>query len=128
MFAYLWVIENPSDTLRLKRIINVPARKIGTRSVALAEQLAEQRGISLFSVVQHADEYSELGRGANAMRQFAQMIATLRRLLQEVSLSAFYEAMLDMTGYQEALENKNDAESRSPIGKYYGIKVQYCFL
>ncbi|MBS5149788.1 MAG: UvrD-helicase domain-containing protein [Butyricicoccus pullicaecorum] len=122
MFAYLWVIENPSDTLRLKRIINVPARKIGTRSVALAEQLAEQRGISLFSVVQHADEYSELGRGANAMRQFAQMIATLRRLLQEVSLSAFYEAMLDMTGYQEALENKNDAESRSRLENIMELK------
>ncbi|MBS5144671.1 MAG: UvrD-helicase domain-containing protein [Butyricicoccus pullicaecorum] len=122
MFAYLWVIENPSDTLRLKRIINVPARKIGTRSVALAEQLAEQRGISLFSVVQHADEYSELGRGANAMKQFAQMIATLRRLLQEVSLSEFYEAMLDMTGYQEALENKNDAESRSRLENIMELK------
>lgn len=122
MFAYLWVIENPSDTLRLKRIINVPARKIGTRSVALAEQLAEQRGISLFSVVQHADEYNELGRGANAMKQFAQMIATLRRLLQEVSLSEFYEAMLDMTGYQEALENKNDAESRSRLENIMELK------
>ena len=36
MFAYLWVIENPSDTLRLKRIINVPARKIGGKSIEIA--------------------------------------------------------------------------------------------
>lgn len=122
MFAYLWVIENPNDTLRLKRIINVPARKIGTRSVELAEQLAEQQGISLFSVVQHADEYSELGRSANAMKQFAQMIAALRKLLDEVSLPVFYEAMLDLTGYQEMLENKNDAESRSRLENIMELK------
>ena len=50
MFAYLWVIENPSDTLRLKRIINVPARKIGARSIEIAEQLAAENDITLYEV------------------------------------------------------------------------------
>ncbi len=122
MFAYLWVIENPSDTLRLKRIINVPARKIGARSIEIAEQLAEQEGVSLFSVVQHADEYSELGRSAAAMKRFAQMIEELRGLLAEVSLSEFYEAMLDLTGYQDALEYKDDAESRSRLENIMELK------
>lgn len=122
MFAYLWVIENPSDTLRLKRIINVPARKIGARSIEVAEQIAEQEGVPLFEVVQRADTYSELGRGAAAMKHFAQMIEQLRQLRTEVSLSEFYESMLDLTGYQESLENKNDMESRSRLENIMELK------
>ncbi len=122
MFAYLWVIENPNDTLRLKRIINVPARKIGTRSIEIAEQIAEQEGVPLFEVVRCADTYSELGRGAAAMKRFAQMIEELRQLRNEISLSAFYEDMLDLTGYQESLENKGDAESRSRLENIMELK------
>ena len=44
MFAYLWVIENPADELRLRRIINTPARKIGDKSVETAMQLAVEYG------------------------------------------------------------------------------------
>ncbi len=122
MFAYLWVIENPNDTLRLKRIINVPARKIGTRSIEIAEQIAEQEGVPLFEVVRCADTYSELGRGAAAMKRFAQMIEELRQLRNEISLSAFYEDMLALTGYQESLENKGDAESRSRLENIMELK------
>ncbi len=122
MFAYLWVIENPSDTLRLKRIINVPARKIGARSIEIAEEIAAQEGVPLFEVVRRADTYSELGRGAAAMMRFAQMIEELRELRTEVSLSEFYEDMLDVTGYQESLENKGDTESRSRLENIMELK------
>ena len=44
MFAYLWVVENPADELRLRRIINVPPRKLGERSVALAAEEAARTG------------------------------------------------------------------------------------
>lgn len=57
MFAYLWVIENPADELRLRRIINVPARKIGDKSVETAMQLAVENGVTLYDVVCHASEY-----------------------------------------------------------------------
>ncbi len=54
MFAYLWVIENPADELRLRRIINTPARKIGDKSVETAMQLAVEYGTTLYDVVCHA--------------------------------------------------------------------------
>ena len=47
MLAYLWVIHNPSDTLRLKRIINVPARRIGPKLVETLEQLARETSLPL---------------------------------------------------------------------------------
>ena len=54
MFAYLWVIENPADELRLRRIINTPTRKIGDKSVETAMQLAVEYGTTLYDVVCHA--------------------------------------------------------------------------
>lgn len=51
MFAYLWMIENPADELRLRRIINVPARKIGDKSVETAMQAAVENGVTLYDVV-----------------------------------------------------------------------------
>lgn len=122
MFAYLWVIENPSDTLRLKRIINVPARKIGARSVEIAEELAAQHNTMLYDIVSHADAYSELGRGAAAMKRFGDMMQELRDMQQTASLSELYDAMLDLSGYQEALENKNDMESRSRLENIMELK------
>ena len=122
MFAYLWVIENPSDTLRLKRIINVPARKIGARSVEIAEELAAQHNVLLYEIVRHADTYSELGRGAAAMKRFGDMMEELREMQKTASLSELYDAMLDLSGYQEALENKNDMESRSRLENIMELK------
>lgn len=122
MFAYLWVIENPSDTLRLKRIINVPARKIGARSVEIAEELAAQHNTMLYDIVSHAGAYSELGRGAAAMKRFGDMMQELRDMQQTASLSELYDAMLDLSGYQEALENKNDMESRSRLENIMELK------
>ncbi|MFR4972132.1 MAG: ATP-dependent helicase [Butyricicoccus pullicaecorum] len=122
MFAYLWVIENPSDTLRLKRIINVPARKIGARSVEIAEELAAQHNTMLYDIVSHADAYSELGRGAAAMKRFGDMMQELRDMQQTASLSELYDTMLDLSGYQEALENKNDMESRSRLENIMELK------
>ena len=51
MFAYLWMIENPADELRLRRIINTPARKIGDKSVETAMQAAVENGVTLYDVV-----------------------------------------------------------------------------
>nr|WP_300127072.1 UvrD-helicase domain-containing protein [uncultured Butyricicoccus sp.] len=122
MFAYLWVIENPSDTLRLKRIINVPARKIGARSIELAEELAVQQGKTLYEIVTHANEFSVLGRGAAPMKRFGEMMNELREIGASVPLSELYEQMLDMTGYRESLESKNDMESRSRLENIMELK------
>ncbi|MGE4548416.1 MAG: ATP-dependent helicase [Intestinibacillus sp.] len=113
MFAYLWVIENPSDALRLKRIINVPARKIGDRSVEIAEEVAAETGHDLYTVVRHASEYPALSRGASAMEKFGKLMDDLRAMREFLPLSELYDEMLSRTGYLGALQAKSDMESRS---------------
>lgn len=115
MFAYLWVIENPSDEIRLKRIINVPARKIGDRSVEIAEQLAAEHGTTLFDVVCRANEFGELSRGAGAMLRFGELMNNLRAQRAFLSLSELYDELLDKTGYRAVLEGKGDMESQSRL-------------
>lgn len=115
MFAYLWVIENPADTLRLKRIINTPARKIGDRSVEIAESVAAGQGMLLYDVVQKAGEFAELSRGANAMAKFGEMMENLRKQREFLSLSELYDELLDKSGYAAALEAKGDMESKGRL-------------
>ena len=66
MFAYLWVLENPADELRLRRIINVPARKIGDKSVETAAQVALENGMLLYDVMRNASLFATLGRSGAA--------------------------------------------------------------
>ena len=115
MFAYLWVIENPADELRLRRIINTPARKIGDKSVETAMQLAVEYGTTLYNVVCHASQYPALSRGAAAMEKFGEMIENLRKLREFVSLSELYDELMDKSGYIRALQLKGGAEEESRI-------------
>ncbi|MDO5141704.1 MAG: 3'-5' exonuclease [Eubacteriales bacterium] len=115
MLAYLWVIENPADELRLRRIINVPARKIGDKSVETAAQLALAQGVTLYEVVRHAADYPALSRAAAAMTRFGEMIDHLRRQREFLSLSELYDELLDKTGYVRALEVKGDIEAQGRI-------------
>ena len=59
ILAYLKLLDNPSDTVALKRIINVPKRGIGDKSIEAAEEIAAERNIPLFSALGRAAEYPE---------------------------------------------------------------------
>ncbi len=115
MFAYLWVLENPADELRLRRIINVPARKIGDKSVETAAQLALENGMLLYDVVRNASQFPALSRGAAAMEKFGTMMENLRQQRAFLSLSELYDELLDKTGYRAALEEKGGTEEQSRI-------------
>ena len=122
MFAYLWIIENPSDTLRLKRIVNVPARKIGDRSIELAEDEAAIYGISLYEVLKNAKNYQSISRSANAMIKFTQIIDDLRAKRDVLTLPELYDEMIDKTGYAEMLENKGDSDSQNRLDNIMELK------
>lgn len=122
MMAYLSVVDNPADEMRLRRIINVPARKIGNRSVELAVEEAAQTGQILFDVVRHANEFPSLSRSASAMIKFGEMIEELREMQTKIPLSELYEAVLERSGYRAAWEAKDDSESRSRIENIMELK------
>ena len=115
MLAYLCVICNPADDLRLRRIINVPARKIGGASLEKARALAAAEGKSLFEIVCAAREYPELKSAAGRMAEFGQLIMELRTLCDNLELVEFYGRVCEMTGYVQMLQEKNDMESRGRL-------------
>ena len=115
MLAYLCVICNPADDLRLRRIINVPARKIGGTSLEKAQALAAAEGRSLFEIVSNAGKYPELKSAGARMEEFAQLIMELRTLCDNLELVEFYGRVCRMTGYVQMLQDKNDMESRGRL-------------
>ena len=115
MLAYLCVINNPMDDLRLRRIINVPARGIGGATVDKAAQLAVSEGKSLWEVMCRADEYPTLKSGAGKLKNFTAMIQELREQEETLELPDLYDAVCEKSQYIKVLEEKNDMESRGRI-------------
>ena len=115
MLAYLCVVNNPNDDLRLGRIINNPPRGIGNKTIETAQQLAAQEGCSLWEVVSNARRYPELQKAAPRLGQFAELIRDLRSLSGELELPAFYEEAVARTGYAVMLEQKNTVEDRTRL-------------
>ena len=122
MLAYLWVIANPTDNLRLRRIINVPARKIGNKTVETAAMLAELNNTTMFDIVSHAAEHPELGRATNALAKFAELITNLQKMKEHMPLDEFYEQVMLQTGYLEALKAKETQEAQGRIENTMELK------
>ncbi len=122
MLAYLCVLNNPLDDLRLRRIINNPVRGIGGTTMDKVAVLAEQQGASLYEIIRNADLFPELKTPCKKLLKFADMIDTLRREGASLALPEFYEAVCDQTGYVRALEEKNDMESRGRIENVQELK------
>lgn len=122
MLAYLAVIHNGSDDLRVKRVINTPTRGIGAKTVEIAESLARQMGVSLYQILLHAGDYPELAKSAAKLARFTDIIESLKRKLPEMSLLDFYEEVVASTGYITALEAKDCVENRTRIENVQELK------
>ena len=103
ILAYLTVINNPYDDLRLKRIVNEPKRAIGDTTVNNAQQISNSLGISLYEVFKTADEYPLLSRAASKLKDFCNIIDELRRDAETVPLGELLELTASKTGYMQSL-------------------------
>ena len=122
MLAYLCVINNPTDDLRLRRIINVPARKIGAATVDKAQMIAARYGLTLYDVLCRAEEFPELKSSAAKLKPFTDMIEEMRRRLPDCPLPEFYDYVCERSGYAPALREKDDVESRGRLENVQELK------
>lgn len=113
MLAYLCLINNTTDDLRLRRILNVPARGIGGKTVETVERQALAAGIPLFDVISDPGGYPSLERSAEKLMKFAALILGMRELLPNMTLPEFYDELLRRSGYIAMLDAKDDLESRT---------------
>ncbi len=129
MLAYLCVINNRADDLRLLRIINNPPRGIGAKTIEMASRQAEASGAPLYNVVSDPYSYASLEKAAAKLMAFTVMIEDCAELLKTLSLPDFYEEVLIRTGYVTMLETKDDVESRARLENVRELKssiVTYC--
>ena len=101
--AYLSVISNPDDNVRLERIINTPKRGIGATTIATAKEIADGLGVSLFQVLKTADEYEKLKRSSQKLIEFVNLIKSFSELAERESPSSVFLSLLDETGYKMSL-------------------------
>jgi len=113
MLAYLCVVNNPDDDLRLRRIINNPPRGIGDKTVETASEIAAREGVSLFALLRKCRDYPELQRSAAKLMVFTNMIDDMRSEVSERNLDDLYEFILSKSGYLAALEAKNTQEDQT---------------
>ena len=104
VLAYLQVIANPSDAVRLRRIINEPKRGIGDTTVNNAASIAEGLGLSMFEVISNAADYPLIARSQNKLSDFSKLILSLRKSLEEKEMSEFFDDVITKTGYMASLE------------------------
>ncbi len=111
--AYLTVVNNPNDNVRLRRIINIPRRGIGDTTVNHASEIASGLGISLYEVMAHADEYESLKRSAKKLMLFVESIESMRENVDKLPLDELFEDIMRKTDYIPHLRlDKEKGEER----------------
>ncbi len=112
MLAYLSVLHNKSDDLRLRRIVNNPTRGIGDKTLEAVAGLAADARCSMFDVLDRVDMYPELSRASRQISAFVSMMHGLMSALETLPLAELYDQLMDKSGYVLSLEAKNDHESK----------------
>jgi len=128
ILAYLCVINNPLDDIRLKRIINTPRRGIGDKSILTAESMAIASGYPLLEFIRHAREYSAIPTSAaKAMEAFASLIDELREMAANCSVSELIRRVTEITGYEKMIMElgESEADRLDNIGELISSAAQY---
>ncbi len=114
VIAYLRLIQNPSDNISLRRIINEPKRGIGKTSLDNVQKISDQTGLSSYEIIKHAEEYGLNRIKANA-DEFINLIEEFRAEKDELSISELITEVLQKSGYSKSLELENTVEAETRI-------------
>lgn len=114
ILAYLSVINNTRDGINLDRIINVPKRKIGDKTIEKIKNYAEEKGLSIYDSLKEAENISGLSSAVTEkLKEFSNMMAELEELSFELPVSELFDEVIKKVGYFSYLNSSyDDAESR----------------
>jgi DNA helicase-2/ATP-dependent DNA helicase PcrA len=116
LLAYLRVVQNPGDAVALRRIVNVPSRGIGERTITEIERVAGERRVSFWEALSGlVDEASLPGRALIPLRRFRELMEQLRSEASSLGLQRLLERVLETTGYSAALAAEDSQESQDRL-------------
>lgn len=130
IIAYLALINNPNDDLRLRRIINTPRRGIGEKSLQIAEVLAAEEGCQLLEFLRRVKRYNAISPAtANQMVSFVYMMDHFREEAMNLMPSQLIELVYKESGYEKMLDEMTDKiereERRDNIGELISAAKSY---
>ncbi len=118
ILAYVRVLWNPSDSISLKRIINVPPRGIGDKSLDKIEEFAVEKEINLFEILKDRELLKEIKippKALNAITGFMDFMTELHKIMEEESISRLVEEVMKRSGYIKSLQEQNSVEAITRI-------------
>lgn len=115
LVAYLMLIYNQKDGLSLDRIINVPKRKIGARSIEILTDCANKNGISMFEACFESNDLGLTPSAAKSIGDFVSMMEMLMIKKDVMPVSEFIQAVWEDTGYKNMLMEDDTIEGRSRV-------------
>ena len=130
--SYMSIVANARDDVRLRRIINEPARKIGNTTIEVIADLAAQENTSMLEIISHADQYARLARSIMPILKFWQIYEKLQESLETRTLDEFASDVIELSGYKAMLEQEiakghEDAADRlQNLGQLVNNVKNYC--
>ena len=113
MLAYLRLLANPNDDLSMQRIINVPNRKIGPKTLGELQQWASEKHISFYEALQQINEHPTLGKAAKlALSGFGELLVDFNNALEELNLPELLDRIAERSGYGPELRETPEGEER----------------
>ncbi|ADJ26202.1 UvrD/REP helicase [Dehalogenimonas lykanthroporepellens BL-DC-9] len=133
LIAYFRLIHNPADSVSLMRIINVPARGLGDKSIADLQNWARGQGLSLFEALAASAGEGEKpplsARAIGAFASFYRMVESFIQAAAEKSLTELFDEILERTGYRAFLEAQPDGQERMEnIAELHTVAEQFAAL
>lgn len=115
IMAYLCVLNNPRDGVRLRRIINTPKRSIGAATVDAAVQIAEEQGLSLFEVLKNCAAYPYFAKKVQRIEEFVKFMESAAEHVDKVPLQELIRSVIIGSGYLGALQADGSKEAKERI-------------
>lgn len=128
ILAYLRLVSNTGDDVSLKRIVNVPRRGIGLKTIEKLEVLSEQAGLSIYQYILNDAMYDFSPKQRTALKDFIKMMETFRVMAQVLSFDELIEKILSNSGYYTELQSDKSDESRSRLenlGEFMSVAKDY---
>ncbi len=127
ILAYLCLVNNPADDLRLLRIINEPKRKIGSVAIDTVSDIARSENVAMMTVIQNADRYPVLAKLAPRLKGFADLMDALQEAAQNEDLPTLFRKTVELSGYRAMLiaEGEEGKERLENVEELVNTAVEY---
>jgi DNA helicase-2/ATP-dependent DNA helicase PcrA len=131
VLAYLRLVHNPTDSVSLARVINVPSRGIGRKTLGQLERAAQEQGVPAWEVLNHLGAQGREApfgtRARRALEGFVQLVSEWLQSAEHMSVVQLLDAVLEQSGYRDfVLDGTQEGQERwDNILELRGVAAEY---